>query len=352
MQLALVLAAEGEGLTRPNPPVGAVVVKNNRLIGEGFHPKAGQPHAEVFALNAAGHLARGATLYVTLEPCCTTGRTAPCTEAIIRSGISRVVYGCVDPNPLHAGRADKILRKAGIKVTRNVLQDACETMMRPFATRMVLHRPYVTLKLACSLDGKIADARGTSKWITGPQAREAVQDLRRSADAIMIGAETLRLDNPSLLPRPAYGRTPLRVIIAGKKPLPMNANIFSGKSAKQTIVFADKHFRQKVALEKLGVQVVITPSAHGRASLPSVLRELAARDCMHVVCEGGGHLARSLLRNDVVDQCWIFYAPLILGGDARPSVAGKGWELSNTPRFNTRHCVQLGHDVLITARRA
>jgi diaminohydroxyphosphoribosylaminopyrimidine deaminase/5-amino-6-(5-phosphoribosylamino)uracil reductase len=331
MQHALDLAAAGEGLTRPNPPVGAVVVKHNRLIGEGFHPRAGMPHAEVFSLREAGDEAKDATLYITLEPCCTQGRTPPCTEAIIKAGIKRVVYGCVDPNPAHAGRADAILKKAGIDVVSGVLEESCQTMIRPFATRLLQHRPFVTLKLACSLDGRIADAKGQSKWITGTAARNAVQELRRAADAILVGAETVRTDNPSLLPRPALGRKPWRVVVAGSRPLPRKAKVFTDAYADHTMIFS-----------KDG----------GNVSLKAMMKDLAAIGCMHVVCEGGGGLAHSLLKAGLVDQLWMFYAPKIMGGDGRPAVAGKGWRLDHAPGFVVNHVERLGEDVLVVLNNA
>ena len=323
MRIALSLAGQGVGLTRPNPPVGAVVVKRCRISGRGYHAKAGEPHAEIHALKAAGKKAKGATLYVTLEPCCTHGRTPPCTDAIIASGIKRVVYGCVDPNPAHAGRADAILKNAGIAVTRDVLAVECAALIRPFAMRLLHQRPYVTLKLACTLDGKIADARGTSKWITGTMARETVQMLRRSADAIMIGAETLRADDPSLLPRPDESRQPYRVIIKGTRSLPRKSRVFNDEASERTLVY------------------------EGKRGLKLILRELARRDVMHVVCEGGGKLAESLLRADVVDELWLFYAPKILGGRAISSVAGAGWTLASAPHFSIVEMKQIGNDFLV-----
>jgi diaminohydroxyphosphoribosylaminopyrimidine deaminase/5-amino-6-(5-phosphoribosylamino)uracil reductase len=327
MRMALTEAAKGVGLTRPNPPVGAVVVRGGRVVGKGYHAKAGDPHAEVVALRDAGAKAKGATLYVTLEPCCTHGRTPPCTNAIIEAGIKRVVYGCVDPNTAHAGRADKILAKAGIKVAAGVLEDECRKIIRPFVSRILRGRPYVTLKLACTLDGKIADARGTSKWITGEQARSAVQDLRRSADAIMVGAETLRKDDPSLLPRPARGRKPLRVIVKGTRPLPRKAQVFCDEASAQTLV------------------------ADGRKGILAILRDLARRDCMHMVCEGGGVLAEKLLRSKCVDALWIFYAPKIIGGSGTPSFAGPGWRLPQAPSFVVAEVSRLGDDVLVKLER-
>ncbi len=351
MQHAIELAIQGEGMTRPNPPVGAVVIKAGRVIGEGFHPKAGEPHAEVFALRDAGRSARGATLYVTLEPCCTQGRTPPCTSAIIEAGINRVVYGCDDPNPAHSGRAAKILGKAGISVTRNILAESCRTLIAPFAMRVLHGRPYVTLKLACSADGRIADRDGKSKWITGDEAREAVQELRRSVDAIMVGAETLRADNPSLLPRPDEGRTPWRVIVAGRNPLPLRSKVFTDEACDRTLVYLTSNYPDRAHLEKKGIQAVVVPAVRGHVSLKAVLRDLARRDCMHVACEGGGVLAQALLGEKLIDQCWMFYSPRFLGDAATPSVAGRGWKLDHAPGFVMSHVEQLGEDVLLVMKR-
>ncbi len=328
MELALREAAKGVGRTRPNPPVGAVVVKRGKVIATGFHARAGGPHAEVVALRAAGKRARGATLYVTLEPCCTHGRTPPCTEAIIAAGIARVVYGCVDPNPSHAGRADRMLRKAGIEVTRNIERESCAAMIRPFASRLLRKRPHLILKLACSLDGRIADYQGQSKWITGSAARSKVQELRRNADAIMVGAETVRADDPSLLPRPARGRKPYRVVIQGKRTLPAHAKIFTDEFADRTLIY---------------------PAGQG---MESILHDLAKRDCMQVLCEGGGVLAEALLREQVVDEIWMFYAPMVLGGSGRPAVAGKGWKLAEVPEFEVNQVEKLGADILVILKKS
>lgn len=323
MRAALKEAQKGVGLTRPNPPVGAVVVRRGKIVGRGFHPKAGKPHAEIYALSRAGLLARGSTLYVTLEPCCTTGRTPPCTEAIIKAGIKRVVYACVDCNPRHAGRADAILRRAGIEVIRGVAKDAAATLIRPFAMKITKGRPYITLKLACTLDGKIADFNGRSKWITGEASRSVVQELRRTADAIMIGAGTLRSDNPSLMPRPMRGRNPYRIIIKGKQPLPVGSKVLRDSYAARTKVF------------------------EGSLGLKRIMRELARLDVMHIVCEGGGVLAEKLLRAGLVDEMWIFYAPKFLGGTGRVSVAGPGWRLPSAPLFSIVQVRQIGDDLLV-----
>jgi diaminohydroxyphosphoribosylaminopyrimidine deaminase/5-amino-6-(5-phosphoribosylamino)uracil reductase len=330
MQRALDQAVCGEGLTRPNPPVGAVVLdRHGRLAGQGFHARAGGPHAEIVALGAAGKAARGGTVYVTLEPCSTHGRTPPCTGALIAAGVKRVVYGCVDPNPAHAGRADELLQAAGIEVASGVLAPACATLIQPFAMRLLRGRPLVTLKLACTLDGRIADRTGTSKWITGPEAREAVQALRRSADAIMVGAETVRADDPSLWPRPAHGRSPWRVVVTGQRPPPKHARVFTDTHAARTLVY---------------------PGA-GRGALRTMLRDLAGHGVMHAVCEGGGVLARALLKAGLVDRLWMFYAPKILGDGGTPAFAGPGWKLEQAPAFVLDHVERIGGDLLVVAHR-
>ncbi len=353
MRLALEQAAQGEGMTRPNPPVGAVVVRNGRVCGRGFHPKAGQPHAEVFALTEAGAAAKGATLYVTLEPCSTHGRTPACTEGILRAGIARVVYGCVDPNPAHSGRADAILRAAGIEVVAGVLKTACEVLIEPFACHLLKRRPLVTVKLACTLDGRIADRRGRSQWITGPVAREAVHTLRRGADAILVGAETIRADNPSLLPRPALGREPWRVVVGGHRPLPRTARVLTDGAAERTVVMAARGSPLAAAScfgKPGGPRLVTLPKAGGGVSLPAMMRAIAKLDCLRVVCEGGGVLAGALAKAGLVDEWWFFYAPRLLGGEARPALAGHGWALPGAPVLRVERVEQLGDDVLIVAR--
>lgn len=325
MATALVLADECKGLTRPNPPVAAVVVKNKKMIGMGFHPAAGKPHAEIYALEDAGTKAKGATLYITLEPCSSSGRTPPCTDAIIKAGIKRVVYGCDDPNPAHAGKAASILRRKGISVTRNVLNSECRDLIAPFESLMMRGRPYVTLKLACTLDGRIADASGASKWITGKEAREAVQDMRRGADAIMVGAGTLRADDPSLTPRPAWGRKPFRVVVSNGGKLPTRSKLFTDAHQSRTIVYT-------------------------YVTLKKILADLAKRGCMHVMCEGGGKLAGALLKQNLVDELKIFYAPKFLGSKARPSVVGN-WKLPSAPGFEVVNVERKGQDILATLKR-
>lgn len=324
MQRALELARRGEGLTRPNPPVGAVLVQNGKIISEGFHKKAGKDHAERACLKSLRPKAenlKSATLYVSLEPCSTAGRTPPCTDLILERGMRRVVVGCIDPNPAHAGRGTRKLRRAGVEVITGVCSAEAEALIAPFAKRMRSGLPYVTLKLGITLDGRIADASGKSQWITGPDSRKKVQELRQKADAIMVGAGTVRKDDPSLLPRPSKGRKPWRVI-AGTN-IPKKSKVLTDEEAEQTLLFD--------------------------ASPKKILAELAKRDVMHVLCEGGGELAGSLIRAGLVDEFAIFMAPSLLGGSGFPMVGKKGWLLKGMPRLSFQTLEKCGADVFIQA---
>ena len=321
MQRALALARRGEGLTRPNPPVGAVLVQNGKIITEGYHKKAGGPHAEVNCLKSATGNLKSATLYVTLEPCSTFGRTPPCTDLILARGIRRIVIGTKDPNPVHTGRGIRILRRAGVEVITGVCRSEAEALIAPFAKRILTGMPYVTLKLAATIDGRIADASGKSKWITGPQARAKVQELRRSADAVMVGAGTVRADNPSLLPRPDKGRTPYRVIVGSN--IPEKSKVLTDEAAERTLVMT--------------------------GSLKKIFRELGKRGVIHVLCEGGGELAGSLVRAGLVDEFALFIAPSLLGGTGFPMFGKAGWPLAKMPVLTFETLEKCGKDVFIRA---
>lgn len=330
MRLALRLARRAWGMTSPNPLVGAVVVRDGVCVGQGWHHRAGTPHAEVHALAAAGGKAAGATLYVTLEPCCTHGRTPPCTDAIITAGVRRVVVGCTDPNPKHAGRGVELLRQQGIVTECGVEEAACRDLNEAFFAWITTGRPYVLLKLGMTLDGKIATAAGESKWITGAQARAKVQELRRWADAIMVGAETVRRDNPELTVRePAdWWRQPQRLIWT----------------------------RQPDVLDR-GLRVFADPArpprcvqAQTRAEWLPLLTELGRQGVTSLLIEGGGELAGHVLQAGVVDKVAFFVAPKLLGGrGSRPAVAGPDpADLAaavDLQRMTVRH---VGADLMIT----
>ena len=351
MERALELARRGEGLTRPNPPVGAVVVQDGRLVGAGWHRRAGGPHAEVYALRQAGERARGATLYVTLEPCSTHGRTPPCTDAIRTSGIAEVVWAATDPAPGHRGSAGRLLRSAGVRVVTGVCRAEGEALLAPFACRLRTGRPYVTLKMAMTLDGRIADRRGLSRWITGPAARAEVQRLRRRADAVMVGAGTVRTDDPSLWPRPAGRRTPWRVVMDPAGRTSPRARVYTDERAAHTLVALGRSVpaARVKAYGRHGAAPLWVPA--GRvASVRSVLKQLAGLGALHVLCEGGGQLAASLLRAGVVDELVFFVAPAVLGaaGDFAV-VGGPGWLLPGAPRLKFIEQRTVGPDLMIRA---
>lgn len=352
MERAVELARKGEGLTRPNPPVGAVLVKNGRRIAEGYHHRAGGAHAEINTFRKAGARARGATLYVTLEPCSTWGRTPPCTDAILQHGIKRVVVGTTDPNPKHAGRGVKLLRRAGLKVEVGVCASLCEALIEPFSMFQLKHRPFVTLKLGSTLDGRIADSKGKSRWITGAESRREVHLLRSRVDAIMVGRRTAELDNPSLLPVPSHGRAPWRVILDASGTLSPGSRLFTDERRAQTLVFTSTRSPRayRDTLEKRGVSVELLPTKQGRFSVRKILSALALRGVLHVLCEGGGSLAASLIHEKLADETWFFFAPRILGGTATPSIGGESWPLLRAPQWSIKEVKRLGRDVLIRAR--
>jgi diaminohydroxyphosphoribosylaminopyrimidine deaminase / 5-amino-6-(5-phosphoribosylamino)uracil reductase len=345
MNQALALARRAEGMTRPNPPVGAIVVKNGRKIGQGWHKKAGGPHAEVFALRQAGAAARGATLYVSLEPCSTFGRTPPCSEAIIRAGISRVVVGAVDPNPKHAGRGLRLLRKAGIRVEVGACAEEAADLIAPFACHMLRQRPFFTLKLGLSLDGRIADSAHSSRWITGPEARKEVQTIRRTADAILVGAGTVRHDNPSLWPRPDRKRKPWRVIVAREGPLPIAAQVFADSHADRTLVAAPKGWQPACArkLRQQGVTVLELPQ---NRMLPALAAALGKLGILRVLCEGGGILAGALLQARLVDELCVFLSPMLIGGPVG-ATGQTEWPLKHAPRFELKESRPVGKDLFL-----
>lgn len=352
MAEALALAEQGIGLTRPNPPVGAVLVRDGHIVGRGWHQKAGGPHAEVFALREAGERARGATAYVTLEPCSTHGRTPACTDALLAAGVARVVYAVSDPNPRHAGRARRLLEADGVSVTEGVGRDQAATLLEPFHCLTTTGRPLVTLKLATSLDGRIADGRGRSKWITGPEARVWVQDLRRRADGILVGAGTVRADNPSLLPRPARGRKPFRIVLDGATPLPLSRAVFSDAHARQTILVSHHDAPQRLrTLDARGVEVLLVKPGRAGYPLRKVLARLGKRGLLHVVCEGGGGVAGSLIRAGLADRLAWLTAPVLLGDRGRPSVAAT-WALDRAPRWTPTDVQRLGPDTLTLLKPA
>ena len=359
MQRALDLAARARGLTSPNPMVGALVVRDGAAIAEGFHRAAGEAHAEIEALGAAGARARGATLYVTLEPCTHQGRTPPCVPAVLAAGVRRVVVATADPNPAVAGRGIATLRAAGIDVTVGVMEGAAGVLNRAFLTAMRLGRPHVTLKAAATLDGKIADAHGASQWITGGAARVEAHRLRSDADAILVGVGTVLADDPALTVRldGPWPREPLRVVLDSKaRTRPTAKLIHAGRAAHAVIAVGAEAPEERVAaLVATGARVLRCPGPDGRVSPAGLLAALAALEVRGVLVEGGAEVAASFVEAGLVDRVAMFFAPRLLGGAKAPSIlAGAGRALPDALALGPLSVRQVGDDVLIEAdvRRA
>lgn len=349
MERALALAEKGRGLTSPNPIVGACLVKGNRLIAEGFHAFFGAPHAEIEVIRKAGRKTRGATLYVTLEPCSTYGKTPPCTEAICAAKIARVVAGTIDPNPKHRGRGISILKQSGIRVKAGVLKQESEKQNEAFSKWIRTGIPFVTLKMAQSLDGKIAARTGASRWISGPEARAWVHHLRASQDAIVVGKNTVLRDDPRLTVRNGrLRREPWRIVLDEKGVVSTRARIF--RSAGPSVLVCSGKFFRRVSNKFRNTKVTIlsVKASDGRLSLNQLLRHLGALGITSLLVEGGGEVAWSFFKSGFVDKVeWIF-APKIIGGrTAKTSVEGSGIDsLAKAYLIQPDRIVRLGDDIL------
>ena len=353
MHRCLELAARGAGFTAPNPMVGAVVVKDGDIVGEGFHPQVGQPHAEVFALRAAREAARGATLYVNLEPCNHTGRTPPCTEAILQAGIATVVIGMKDPNPKASGGIER-LRAAGVEVITGVETAACERLNEAFIHRIHHRQPFSILKYAMTLDGKIATDTGHSAWVTGPEARRRVHQLRGTCDAIIVGGNTVRRDNPRLTSHGVCDRNPLRVVMSRRLDLPTTAHLWQTDIAS-TLVFTEGSTEGPTKGSTEGpqpphslpdsVEVLPLPTLTPRA----VLDNLYQRGLSTVLWECGGTLTAAALQQQVIQKLWAFIAPKVIGGDsAATPVAAMGLQsMADALQIHRTELEKVGPDWLI-----
>lgn len=332
MSAAVDQAKLGIGLTAPNPTVGAVIVKDGQLIGVGYHPKAGEPHAERMAIAdaLANHTAEdivGSSIYVTLEPCSTTGKTPPCTAAILEAGIAKVYFGSTDPNPVHRGAAESLLSQQGVEVTTGILQEECDALIRDFSKRVTTGSPWVIAKTAMSLDGKITRPPGESQWLTSPESREIVHQLRSKVDAIIVGGRTLRKDNPKLTIRSStpniQKQQPYRAVITheGRSTLPKNLHVFSDEFKDRTVIYQDKPFED-------------------------ILKDLAHKGCNSVLLECGGGLMGQWFDQRLVDECYFFLAPLVTGGSDL-ALAGKGVDSNESaiPLQNVTY-QKIGGDVL------
>ncbi len=331
MRHALALAADGIGRVEPNPPVGAVLVDENlHLLGEGFHESYGGPHAEVNAIRNAGEAARGATLFVTLEPCAHHGKTPPCTQAVIQTGIARVVVAMRDPSPHTDGQGIAELEAAGIPVEVGLLEDEARALTAPFVKRITSGRPWVHLKWAMTLDGRIASRTGHSQWISNDASRRVVHALRGRMDAILIGANTARLDDPLLTARPASLRKPVRVVVDSHATLSLESQLVRTVDQAPLLVActATAPNENVERLQAAGVDVLSVPSSKdGRIDLDALLCELGNREMMNILIEGGGELAGALFDADAVDELHVFIATKLVGGrDAVSPLGGVGLE--------------------------
>ncbi len=319
MQRCLVLAKKAQGKTAPNPMVGAVVVQNSNIVGEGWHPGAGQPHAEVFALNDAGADAQGAAIYVSLEPCNHYGRTPPCTEAVIAAGIKKVVIGMVDPNPLVAGGGIDRLQSAGIEVVTGVETRACEELNEGFIQRMRHQRPLGILKYAMTIDGKIATQTGHSAWVSSPESRHYVHQLRSTCDAIVTGGNTLRCDNPLLTSHGAGPHNPLRIVLSRHLDLPAAAQLWDTSIAPTLVISGlDTNQSLQKVLRDQGVEIVILE----QLTPAMVMKYLFDRGLSSVLWECGGTLAAAAIREGAIQKVLTFIAPKIVGGQATATPVG------------------------------
>jgi diaminohydroxyphosphoribosylaminopyrimidine deaminase/5-amino-6-(5-phosphoribosylamino)uracil reductase len=350
MARALELARRGEGATRPNPPVGAVVVREGRIVGEGYHKLAGTPHAEVHALRAAGDAAHGSTLYVTLEPCSSHGRTPPCCAAILEAGVARVVVAVRDPDPRHCGRGLRLLRRAGVDVDVGVCCAEAAELLAPFRSRVERSRPWLTLKMAMTTGGRIADVRGGSRWITGPESRARVQRLRRASDAVLVGRGTVEADDPGLLPARPGRLRPYRVVLDSAGALSPDARVVSDTHAECTLIYttAAASDTWRAAVSAGGATVVVVPARRGRVSLRHMLRDLGRRGVMRVLCEGGGELAGALVEQGLVDDFYLFVAPKLLL-DGAPVFSGVGRRIGAPLEVSFTSVELCGADCLIRA---
>ena len=349
----LTLAKGGAGFVSPNPMVGAVIVKNGKIVGRGDHRKFGGTHAEVFALRQAGGRARGATLYVNLEPCCHFGKTPPCTDTIIRAKITSVVIGTRDPNPIIAGRGIQKLRRAGVRVEVGVLEEECRNLNEVFFKFITKKIPFVVVKVAQTLDGHIADSEGNSKWITNIDSRQLVHSLRARYDAVLVGAKTIAKDNPRLTVRNLPGRNPFRIVLDGKLTSPMSAKIFRDRDRKKTIIFTStKSAKRKVKdvrkLRKAGVQVLEVHANDNLRIFPrQILRQLAKMNIASILVEGGTEVFTEFIAEKSTDKIIFFVSPKLFGSGLKAFSPKSQSHIASMVQLQRVHSWNMHGDIVI-----
>lgn len=348
VRLALRLARKGAGRTSPNPLVGAVLVRGKKIIASGYHRRAGEDHAEIVALKRAKEKARGATLYINLEPCSHHGRTPPCTTSLVSAGIKKVVVGMMDPNPLVSGKGIRRLRRAGIKVDVGLLKSECERLNEAFGKYITRRTPFVILKLAASLDGKIATSTGDSRWITGPASRHFVHQLRNQVDAVVVGIGTVLADNPRLTCRLRGGRDPLRIVMDSHLRIPLKARLLRQREPEKTIIATgSRASRQKIkAIQSRGAQVWSFPLRRGAIPFAAILKKLGKTGLLSVMIEGGATTAGRALGEKVVDKVFFFYAPKIIGVEGKSMVGNLGTQRVGRAKIKDLEVRKFGTDFL------
>ncbi len=350
MRRALRLAERGRGRTSPNPMVGALLVKRGKVVGEGYHARAGEPHAEIVALTKAGREARGATLYINLEPCTHFGKTPPCAPAVIDAEVKRVVIGMEDPNPLVKGKGIALLRKAGIDVTVGVLEEACYRLNEAFCKYIVERRPFVILKAGATLDGKLATRQGDSKWITGETSRGFVHRLRNQVDGVVVGIGTVLKDDPMLTARVKGGRDPYRIIFDSRLRIPEEAKVINLAPSKTIIATTEMAPREKrERLERKGVRILVMDSEAGRVDIGSTLMKLGEMGLTSLLLEGGSRLNGAFLDRGLVDKIVLFLSPKIIGDAHAPGIfGGEGTlDLAQAISVTELKVRKMGEDILI-----
>ncbi len=348
MQRALFLAAKGRNFVLPNPMVGAVIVRDGRIIGEGWHERFGGDHAEVAALKNAAENVEGATIYVTLEPCSHQGKTPPCCEALVQAKIKKVVAAMEDPNPAVAGRGLQMLKNAGVEVVCGVKAGEAKSLNQAFIKFIKTERPYVVLKAAQTLDGRIADANGASKWITGPDARTWVHALRSESNAVLIGSGTAIADNPSLTVRRVEGRQPLRVVLDRRLRIAENASLLTDGAQDQTIIFfsiAEENEKKRERIAKAGCRLIALPEGGAEEHLKFVLQKLGSLGVAQVLVEGGTEIFSAFLQYDLADKIAVFIAPKIFGKGG-PAFSIPGFTAEAPLKFSNYAWRQISDDLL------
>ena len=352
MKAALRLARKGVGMVSPNPMVGAVLVRENKIVGTGYHHFFGGPHAEQYALKSARGEARGSDLYINLEPCCHVGKTPPCVDALIAAGIRRAFIGMQDPNPRVSGSGIKKLRAAGIAVEVGILERECRQLNEAFTKYITKHIPFVYLKLAASLDGKIATASGDSKWITGAASRKLVHRLRSEADAVMVGIGTVLGDDPLLTARlhPGARKNPVRVIVDSRLRTPPASKLLKTARVVPTIIatIGNSAPGRTAAVKQSGAELLPIAARNGRVDLKQLMKKLGQRGIATVLIEGGSELSAAALQDGIVDKVFFFYAPVIIGGQkAPPMIGGTGInKVSHAVKVRDLRYRKVGEDLL------